>query len=241
MKYTPLSYTEHSVLRLTRGTFFYLRKKQAVPVSVAEAPRAALDLPLAFVRDESQLTLVAILSLDPENNVQIGPKGLWMGGYMPAVVRAYPFAMVLKEGQGHVLADLDSDWLSRDQGDPLFDTQGNPSQILNQKIGLLQNLAPNSVRDMPVLQAIEKSGLLVPWEKVSGNLLRVDTEKFDHLPDEEVIELKRQNALAVIFSHLLSLPRINRLKNLGKRKEKMDANIQHTPDLIQDDDIISFD
>lgn len=99
MPYTPLSSSQHSKLRLTRGTFFHLQDKPMVPVSIVEAQRAGLDLPLAFLRTDKGLSLVAMLSMSKEDNAQVGPKGLWMGGYMPAVVRAYPFALAFQADQ----------------------------------------------------------------------------------------------------------------------------------------------
>jgi hypothetical protein len=164
-----------------------------------------------------------------------------MGGYMPAVVRAHPFALAYQKDQTVVVVDSDSDWLSTTEGQPLFDAAGNPTKLLNNVTTVLKNTFPNPATDTPILAAIDAAGILEPWTAVSDNLLKINPEKLAALPGEDFLALRQKSALAVVFSHLLSFPRINRIKNLGKRKEKMDANIQHTPDLIQDDDIISFD
>ncbi|MDZ7759099.1 MAG: SapC family protein [Desulfovermiculus sp.] len=81
-----------------RVTFFVFENQPCVQISTVETPRAALDLPIAFARTQKGLSfLVAILSLDKEDNAHVGPKVLWMGGYMPVVVRAHPFALAFKE------------------------------------------------------------------------------------------------------------------------------------------------
>lgn len=131
MHYTPLSNVNHRQLHLKRGTFFYLQDKPLVPISVVEAVRAALDLPLGFLRkDDTSLGLMAVLSLNKDDNAQLGPKGLWMGGYMPALVRANPLSIVVRENQTTIVVDADSDWLSESEGEPLFDPEGNPTTMI---------------------------------------------------------------------------------------------------------------
>lgn len=250
MPYTPLSSSQHSKLRLTRGTFFHLQDKPMVPVSIVEAQRAGLDLPLAFPRTDKGLSLMAMLSLDKEDNAHVGPKGLWMGGYMPAVVRAYPFALAFQGDQATVLVDTDSDWLSESQGKPLFDEDGSTSEALDNLIKLLKNQAPNPNRDGPVLQAIEQSDILEPWAEVSESLLRVSPEKLASLNDQAFLQLRKTQALPAIYAHLMSLPRVNRIKNLAERKKKMaERQVQQHQGMLDnedfglrlDDDIIHFD
>ncbi len=109
-----------------------------VSVSVTEAPGAALDLPLVFTRNgQGNLSLMALLSLEKGNNVHVGPKGLWMGGYMPVVVRAHPFALAYQKDQA-VVVEQDSDWLSTTEGQPLFDAAGSPAKLLDNITELAQ-------------------------------------------------------------------------------------------------------
>ncbi|KXB09198.1 hypothetical protein AKJ60_00695 [candidate division MSBL1 archaeon SCGC-AAA385M11] len=246
MPFTPLSSSEHSDLRLTRGTFFHFQERAVIAVSVVEAPRAALDLPLAFAETQKGLSLVAVLSLKQGENAQIGPKGLWMGGYMPALIAAYPFAMVVKEGKATLVVDTDSDWLSRTEGQPLFEGGGNPSKGMNRIMDLLKNRVPNPNRDNPVLQAIEQSNILEPWSEVSENLLRVSPRKLPELDDQAFLGLRRKGALSVLYAQIMSTARVNRIQNLAKRKEQMAQNQPEDVDLdldklFGDDDLIKFD
>lgn len=246
MTYTPLSSSQHSNLHLTRGTFFVFENQPCVPISTVEAPRAALDLPIAFARTQKGLSLVAILSLDKEDNAHVGPKGLWMGGYMPVVVRAHPFALVFKEDKARVIVDSESDWLSQTEGQPLFESDGSRSQVLERLVNLLRNQAPNPNRDTPALQAIEASGVLKPWSETFEGLQHVDPQALAGLGAEDFLKLRESNALPVIYAQLMSMPRLNRIKNLAQRKhkmaEKMGLQVSEEDILLsfEDDDILRF-
>jgi len=256
MEYTALSSKTHKDLRLKQGTFFFLSDQPLVPVSVVEAPRAALDLPLVFTRnDQGNLNLMAVLSLEKDDNAHVGPKGLWMGGYVPVTVKTHPFAMAYQKNKAVLVFAKDSDWLTtdREQGQPLFDESGNPSPMLTKITDLLRDRFPSPLRDTPVMTAVDKAGLLEPWSRISDSLLCVNPEKLAGLDDGQFAALRQGNALAVIYAHLMSLPRINRIKNLASRKQRMIRQMKNKgqgivmnkqADLdvsLDDDDMISFD
>jgi hypothetical protein len=226
--YKPLRSSDHGSLKLVQGSLFFLNERPLVPVSVVEAPRAALDMPVVFTRNEAGgLALMALLSLDKETNVHVGPKGRWMGGYMPVVVQAYPFGLAFQDDQAVVVVNSDSDWLTtaHDQGRVLFDGQGSPTDLLNRIIDLLRNRAPNPLRDNPVLAAIDGAGILGPWEPVP-ELLCVNPGKLGDLDDALFLALRQASALPVIYAHLMSLSRIRRIRQLGERKTKMAEHLK---------------
>ena len=65
-----------------------------MPIVGAEIARAALALPLAFLQEAEHFVLVAVLSLTPGRNMLVGPDGRWLGAYVPACVRSYPFRLL---------------------------------------------------------------------------------------------------------------------------------------------------
>jgi hypothetical protein len=81
----------------------------------------------------------------------------------------------------------------------------------------------------------------------------VNPEKLAGLDDGHFAALRQGNALAVIYAHLMSLPRINQIKNLANRKQRMARQMENKSqgfvmnkqvDLdvnLDDDDMISFD
>jgi len=246
MSFTPLSSEKHSHLHLAQGTLSHLHNRPCVPLGAHEAQQAGLDLPLAFTRSEAGLSLVAVLSLSGTDNAQVGPKGLWMGGYMPAVIQAYPFALAYRDDKATVVVDEQSDFLSPNQGQLLFDLDGSLSEALQKKINFLKTKGPNPHRDGPVLQAIDTSGVLEPWEEVSRDLLRVSREKLNAFSDEQFLQLRR--ALPVVFAQVASETRLKRIQNLAQRKQKIaerqsapKQKAADEPGLRFDDDIFKFD
>lgn len=246
MQYTALSYTNHADLKLIKRTFFHLKDQPMVGLSIAEAPRAALDLPLAFSRkSDHSLTLVAVLSLEKKDNPHITLDGSWVSGYMPAMIAGTPFALAYNEEKAVVVVPEKSDFLSREEGEALFEPEGKPTKLLDKLTILLKTRYPNPHRDNPVLEKIDQAGILEPWSDVSENLLKVDLEKLNALDDNRFLELKQKNILPVLYAQLMSMPRINRVKKLAKRKEQLaqrQAQQAEVSDFnLVDDETFNFD
>lgn len=218
MTYVPLSNTKHQNLLLNKGNFSFLQKQPVVSVFTSEVSLAALDLPLAFAPAENSITLVGILSLEKESNAQVSPQGNWMGGYMPVNIRNYPFSAVFRENQGTILLEQDSEWIGTEEGDPLFDAQGNPTQVLSDYIESLKKAVPAPDLEQSVPKVVQDSGLLETWIEIPRKLYRINPQSLNNLSEQAFWELHRKGALPVIYAHLFSLHRIERIKNLAKQK-----------------------
>jgi len=245
-EYMPLSAVAHRNLRFKQGTLFFVQDQAVLPVSIAEAPRAALDLPLGFVRGVTGIGMVAICSLEAGVNNLLSHQGLWLGGYVPAAMASHPFAFVSGQEPGQIVVGvyLASNWLSREEGELLFDEKGQPGPVLSGKIKTLQLLAPNLGRDAPVLAVLDEFGLLKPWEGLLDNsLLRVDQDVLNSLGGAEMARLRDSHALAMVYAHFLSMLRIDTVREItGRRKEmlKAQAAARPSPDMILSNEIIRF-
>lgn len=222
MQYTQLTASAHGHLRRKQGTFFHLNTQPLVQISVVEASAAALDTPLVFVRGTGgELRLMVLLSLDANDNAHVGPKGYWMGGYMPVLVQACPFALAESGDQMILAVQEESDWLSSEEGVPLFTDQGDPSEAMEQIIEMLKAGVPSAQRDGAALTAIAQAQLLEPWSEVSSDMLRVDLARLNNLDNDAFLALREGNALPLVYAHLMSLRRINRIRRLAEKKRKM--------------------
>ncbi len=216
---------------------------------MSEAARAALDLPLALARTETGLALVLVCSLQTDRNALLAPNGMWLAGYVPLVVGVHPFILDPAQEAGNytVFVDTASDWLSTTDGQPLFNADGEPGPVLEQKIQALQQL-PDTDRDMPVLNVLEELKLLIPWEGLlDGSLLRVDQEAFYHLDGDAMVKLRNSQALTVAFAQLFSLQRVENLHKIAGHQtrlaEQQALQLQSMPAMVVDEieDMIRFE
>src|SRR5690606_13482573 len=101
---TVISREQHADKRWKRYTSYSFAAGDAVVALVAqELPRACLSLPLGFVKTEAGFQVVAVQGLQPGRNLWVAPDGRWLGGYVPAAYRGYPFVLANTEDGKRVL------------------------------------------------------------------------------------------------------------------------------------------
>ena len=221
MAYVPLSTSKHQDFLLNKGNLSFLESQPVISIFSSEVSLAALDLPLAFSPTENSVCLVAILSLENDSNAQIDPRGNWMGGYMPVNIRNYPFSTAFRGNQGTILVEQDSEWLSTEQGDPLFDSQGNPTELLSSYVQSLKKAAPAPALEQKMLKLIQDYELLETWTEVPRKLYRINLQALNNLSEQAFLQLRKNDALPVIYAHLFSLNRVERIKNLAQQKQNI--------------------
>ena len=107
-------------------------KVSAVPLSLAELPRATMTLPIALMRRAGRVFPAALLGLTPKRNLFVAADGRWIAGYVPAALRTYPFQLVGgKDKQVYLAVDVDSGLVSDGPaGEPFFAEDGQPVKRL---------------------------------------------------------------------------------------------------------------
>ena len=101
--------------------------------------------PILFTKDSNTggFFSAALLGFEASQNLFLVEAG-WDAAYVPALVQRQPF-LISTGGEGDtrppvVSLDLDHPRVSRDEGEALFDSAGEPSEFLKQKIALLDKL-----------------------------------------------------------------------------------------------------
>ena len=98
-QFTAISRDSHAGKKWQRFKNYGFASTSALaPVVGVEIARAALAMPLAFFQEARRFVLVAVLSLTPNRNMLVAPDGRWLGGYVPAFLRSYPFALLPQQG-----------------------------------------------------------------------------------------------------------------------------------------------
>lgn len=239
-EWVALSRSEHAGQYYRPRAGYHFAAEQAVlPVLLAELPRLVPQNVLAFVREEGEsarsLVPVALATLDGQRNLYVNADGRWLGSYVPAVLRGYPFRL-LPTAAGERTLCLASEHLcagSEAGAMPLFDEQGEPAPALAQTLDFLQQCAVNRQATLAAAAALDAAGVIEPWplkvkaEQASeptelGGLLRVSEPALNALPADAFAALREGGALALAYSQMLSS---HQMSQLGERAKLRAAQL----------------
>jgi hypothetical protein len=221
--FVPLTFENHREVRIgPGGGLADFSNLSLLPVYDLEIPQLAASFPLAFApesplpfaqdTDGYRFCLLCSLS-DSMPNGWIDHEGIWVGRYLPAVIRQRPFsALMNEEGELALYIDEDSP-LIMDEGEPLFE-DGSPTEYLTTIKQYLPALYNSGVRTSKIMKLLQELDLFTPWEikflnheevttTVQG-VYKINEEKLKQLNDEDWLSLKNAEALPVIYGQLLS-------------------------------------
>ncbi len=211
------------------------------PLLLAELPLAVAVFPVAFVRTpDGKAQLVAVMGLQSGRNLLVDASGRWLGAYMPACYRGFPFSLQRAPGeeQRMVLCFNPRTSLLREAPDPargearFFDDEGKPTPPLQKTLEFLQTCVANAHLTQGAVAALEAAGLLQAWPEFTG-LYRIDEPALTQLNADQLLALRDAHALPLAYAQLLSLPRMVALQRLvaqGQAEQKA-ATTVNVPDL----------
>lgn len=232
-KFVPLSRQQHGDKSWQRPqTYSFAAHETVVPIVGLELAMAATNMPLGFVKLGKEFQLVALLSCRPEHNLFTGPDGRWLGTYIPAMLRTYPFRMARQEGSDRMVLCVDEEsGLVGDVGEEiLFDEGGEPSKSVKDTLKFVEQLEKSRLSTDIAVKALTDAKLIVPWEikvkqgeqdvPVSG-VFKVDEAKLNALPDVTILALRKANALPIAYAQIISMARLEVLGRLAEHYEKL--------------------
>jgi hypothetical protein len=196
---------------------------------VAELSSAITTMPIGFVKQEVGYQLVAITSLKPGTNLYVAPGGKWLGAYIPAALRAYPFKMLKPENaEKPVLCINEASGLvveNTEDGNAFFDEQNQPMQRIKDIANSLAHVEASLAVTEGAVNALADAGLITPWEinlkkgeevvAVSG-LFRIDEAALKKLNDEDFLSLRKVGALSIAYGQLFSMNQLAVLERLDQ-------------------------
>jgi hypothetical protein len=228
----PLDRQRHAGLGLPREPDYrWCGELNAVFVNAVEFLRAALDYPIAFIRDprSREYTPVAVLGLGAAQNLFVDADGRWQAQrYVPAFVRRHPFCIAPlepKDGSPDRLVCVQEDRLVAGAATPLFDATGEPTAAWAPVMSLLEAVENARQQTRVLAKRLEAFDLLVPFDALAlpregghlglTGLLRVDEQRLEALPGKDLQTLARKGELRAIYAHLGSLENFARLLDLA--------------------------
>jgi hypothetical protein len=204
------------------------------PIVATEVAPAALAMPLAFVQEAGRFVLVAVLSFPPGRNMFVAPDGRWLGGYVPACFRAYPFALVPQPGSDQVTLCMVADSLvvaDGSAGEDFFDQDGNISPALKKTVDFLTEMERSRKATEAAVSALAEAGVIQSWQlkvkaeqddKPIAGLHHIDVAALNQLSDDAFLKLRRVSAaLPIAFAQMLSAGQLSIFGHLARLQAKL--------------------
>lgn len=206
-----------------------------------EMPRAALSLPIAFVKSGEAFVPVVVQGFEPGQNLLVAADGRWQGAYTPAAYRGYPFQLARGEdGQNVLCLDEESGLITAGpEGERFFAEDGTPAPAVKEVFDFLATVQSNRDATTQVCAALQAHGLIKPWplaiempegrRKVDG-LYMIDEAALQALAADALAALRDVGALPVIYCQLLSMQNLEKLSELARARLQQAAAAAPTPE-----------
>jgi hypothetical protein len=233
--FVPVSQAQHAAKAWRRPAgFAHAAAEAVVPLVGAEFGKAATVMPIAFVAQAGGYQPVALMSPIAGRNLFIGPAGQWLGGYVPAYLRAYPFRLArANEAEQAILCiDEDSGLVADADGaaQSFFDADGKPSPATRTALDFLVAIERSRISTDLAVAALADAGLIQPWLiKVNADgtarplngLFRVEELALNALSDEAFLKLRKSSALPLAYMQLLSTGQITLFEQLIRVQDQL--------------------
>ena len=202
---------------LPSASFGFARKANSVYVAGVEFGEACKEYAIVFTKGgNGKVVPVVMLGLRGRENLFVDDENRWVGKYIPAFVRRYPFVLAELPGQSMgVCIDEAFPGLNEKDGELLFDAKGNNTPFLQNALDFLQQYQREYLRTEQFCQRLEQAGLLMEMNAKAdltdgrsftvSSLMVVDEKKLLALPDAAALSLFRSGEMHLISMHLTSL------------------------------------
>ncbi len=193
-----------------------------------EFEAAQRDYPILFRRDDrGGLYAVALLGLDPDDNLFLGEDDDWQASYVPAIRQRGPFARDREDGG--VTIDLSDPRVARGgDGNPLYLPHGGTAPYLAHVEAVLDVIHEGQQINAPLFAAWQAADLLrstnIELDLGDGqsctitDILVVADDALDALTADQLAKLHSSGALRAAFMASASLDNIPRL--IDRRQQR---------------------
>lgn len=259
-RWTAVSRQQHADARWRpRKGFDFARPLQVVDILIPELSKLLPHYALAFIRREERFQPVALLGLGGEKNLYVDADGKWLGRYVPAALRGYPFTLAAREDGDKVLclneAHLVTEGADGDGSQPLFGEEDKLADMAARSLDFLKQCDQARAGTAAATQSLADADLFQPWPlKVNRGegqepltiegLFHINEQRLNALDAEAFAGLRRAGALLLAYSQLLSMAQTEQLaqraEHLGAQAKARSAT-DDLGSLFDDSGSLSFD
>ena len=189
--------------------------------------------PILFTKDPNTggFFSAALLGFEAAQNLFLRDDG-WDAAYVPALVQRQPF-LIATSGEGDtrppvVSLDLDHPRVGKDEGEALFDSGGDPSEFLKQKIALLDKLhrglqhSRGFIDTLLQHELLEQIALDIAFNDGSKKTLQgfysIAEDRLYQLKGDALESLNQAGYLQPVFMAVASLSRV---RDLIERRNRL--------------------
>ena len=202
--------------------FGFARNTNSVVLTGIEFAGAGREYPIVFASaSEGQVIPVVLLGLRNSENLCVDMGGEWLGRYIPAFIRRYPFVLAGEDGDLTVCIDASCKQLQKERGEALFDEDGNNSDFLESMVTFLSEYQHEYLKTTEFVKKLQDLELFKPLNATVKmhdgeqlgltGMLVVDEHKMLELDDASALELFRTGQLGWVYTHLASIGNMGRL------------------------------
>ena len=209
IKITPLS------------NYKFTSTMNSISLSTNEIAEAGKHYPIMFIKNSDGVIPIAILSLKENENNFVNKDGNWnKNRYIPALFRAYPFALSKTGDNLSIALDSGYDGIDKKDGKAFFNEDGSNNELGTQVSKFLQEtygaleVTKNLTKIIDDLELFKEVELKVEHNKnnfLLKGVLQIDQEKLNKLDDKSLLKLTKSGAFNTIYSHLNSMSNITNL------------------------------
>jgi hypothetical protein len=225
---TPISSDRHRDWSLVTGDDYkFARAVNSVPLIAAEFVATAVKDTIVFAGSETDVVPTVILGMRDGENASVSTDGRWIGGYIPAFLRRYPFVFAKSDdGKTFTLCiDEEFEGFNKDgRGERLFDVDGKRTKYLESMLRFVSEYQSLFERTNLFCRRLKKNDLLEPasarfrlpgGEEASlGGFMTINRDKLKALSGDVLAEMARTDELEMCYVHLQSL---NNLTPMAQR------------------------
>lgn len=227
-KVVPLSRERHGHWYIDHDQgYVFARDTNCVYLAAIEFPQAAREYPIVFTRGTGDAVLpVALLGVRDAQNLFVDEAGRWLGSYVPAYVRRYPFILAADSGASNFTVCIDeafSGFNTVREGEPLIDDKGSHGPLLERSIAFLKDYQRHSqltdefcrlLVDLSLLEPVQANVQMKDGERFAlAGFFCVSKDRLKALPGERLQDLVGRNFMDLVYAHLLSLANMGELIN----------------------------
>ena len=210
----PVSKEKHHSYRYkTLSNFIGFKKKGVIPFCIAELHKIVNQYPIAFTKSNETYTLVFLTSFIPDKNLYIDKNGLWVGKYVPAILRSLPFVFSnLGNETSKMLCYLEEYRcvLPENSCDntfiKMFEPNGEFSDEFKKHIELTETFSANLIETNKICNQLSDENLIVEWPiKLRSGDEETDIKGLFKIDENKIISMSENSPQKNLDSKLLYL------------------------------------